>query len=60
MKDDSGIAIIRIGCMFPQAGDTESYWTNVVDGVDAITEVPDTHWQPSEYFDADPNVLGLT
>src|SRR6266849_10350616 len=48
------IAIIGMGCMFPKAGDLQGYWTNILGRVDAITDVPATHWRPEEYFDKDP------
>ena len=48
------IAIIGIGCLFPRADSVESYWANLQNGVDAITDVPPTHWRPEDYFDKDP------
>jgi acyl transferase domain-containing protein/NAD(P)-dependent dehydrogenase (short-subunit alcohol dehydrogenase family) len=48
------VAIIGIGCLFPKADNVESYWANLQDGVDAIGEVPATHWRPEDYFDKDP------
>ena len=48
------VAIIGIGCLFPGADNIESYWANLQDGVDAITDVPATHWRPEDYFDKDP------
>jgi acyl transferase domain-containing protein/NAD(P)-dependent dehydrogenase (short-subunit alcohol dehydrogenase family) len=48
------VAIIGIGCLFPKADNVESYWANLQDGVDAITDVPPSHWRPEDYFDADP------
>jgi acyl transferase domain-containing protein/NAD(P)-dependent dehydrogenase (short-subunit alcohol dehydrogenase family) len=48
------LAIVGIGSIFPQAGDTASFWTNIKTGVDAITEVPETHWRADDYYDADP------
>ncbi|QWV95388.1 SDR family NAD(P)-dependent oxidoreductase [Geomonas oryzisoli] len=47
------LAIIGIGCLFPQAADKNAYWANIVDGVDAITEVPSTHWPVDAYYDED-------
>ncbi|WP_136525292.1 type I polyketide synthase [Geomonas ferrireducens] len=47
------LAIIGIGCLFPKAGDKDAYWANITDGVDAITEVPPTHWPVDAYFDED-------
>jgi acyl transferase domain-containing protein/NAD(P)-dependent dehydrogenase (short-subunit alcohol dehydrogenase family)/acyl carrier protein len=48
------IAIIGMGCMFPKARNLQGYWTNILNRVDAITEVPATHWRPEDYFDKDP------
>src|SRR5437764_3353445 len=48
------VAIIGMGCMFPKARDLERYWSNILNRVDAITDVPPTHWKPEDYFDADP------
>ncbi|MFP6584295.1 MAG: SDR family NAD(P)-dependent oxidoreductase [Candidatus Hydrogenedentota bacterium] len=47
------LAIVGIGSMFPKAQDLEQYWSNIKEGVDAITEVPDSHWSPDDYYDAD-------
>jgi acyl transferase domain-containing protein len=43
-----------MGCLFPQAEGATAYWANIRKGVDAITDVPETHWNPDDYFDADP------
>jgi acyl transferase domain-containing protein len=43
-----------MGCLFPKAENPGAYWANIKNGVDAITEVPETHWRPADYFDADP------
>ncbi len=48
------IAIIGIGCLLPKADGVESFWSNIQDGVDAITDVPPSHWRPEDYFDKDP------
>ena len=48
------LAIIGISCMFPRAGDFRSFWANVRNRVDAVTEIPPTHWRPEDYLDADP------
>ncbi len=56
-KNDAGLsplAIIGIGSMFPDADNTQQFWTNIKTGVDSIREVPETHWRPEDYFDADP------
>jgi acyl transferase domain-containing protein/NAD(P)-dependent dehydrogenase (short-subunit alcohol dehydrogenase family) len=47
------LAIIGIGCLFPQSNDRSAYWANIMDGVDAITDVPATHWPVDDYYDQD-------
>ena len=48
------VAIIGLGCFFPRATGTHAYWHLLYHGKDAITDVPASHWSPSEYFDEDP------
>ncbi len=48
------IAVIGMACMFPKSPDLQAYWRLLKDGVDAITEVPASHWRPEDYFDSDP------
>jgi len=50
----SPVAIIGMGCLFPQADDLGGYWSNLRHCRDAITGVPETHWRPADYYDADP------
>lgn len=42
-------AIIGLACVFPGAPGLQRYWRNIVDGVDAISEVPATRWDASFY-----------
>lgn len=56
---DEPIAIVGMGCRFPDgANDLESYWQLLVNGVDAIHEVPENRWRKEDYFDADPEASG--
>ncbi|MFJ9742146.1 SDR family oxidoreductase [Streptomyces sp. NPDC101166] len=41
------IAVVGMACMFPQAPDLAAFWANVVDGHDAVTEVPPDRWDPA-------------
>ncbi|MDQ4075929.1 MAG: polyketide synthase, partial [Chloroflexota bacterium] len=52
------IAIIGIGCRFPQADNPEAFWKLLRNGVDAISEVPAERWDVDEFYDPDPTVLG--
>ena len=54
------VAIIGMGCMFPQAEDLARYWANIKKGIDAITEVPDSHWRVADYFNQDPKAPDQT
>jgi acyl transferase domain-containing protein/NAD(P)-dependent dehydrogenase (short-subunit alcohol dehydrogenase family) len=54
------LAIVGLSCLFPQAADLEEFWSNLRRGVDAITEIPATHWDPTAYFDADPKSPDMT
>ena len=54
------IAIVGIGCLFPKAANVKEFWANIREGVDAISEVPDSHWKPEDYFDADPGAADMT
>jgi acyl transferase domain-containing protein/acyl carrier protein/NAD(P)-dependent dehydrogenase (short-subunit alcohol dehydrogenase family) len=50
------VAIIGLGSMYPQADNTGKFWTNIKNRVDAITEVPDSHWRAEDYYNQDPKV----
>jgi len=56
----SPIAIIGIGCLFPQSRNLQEFWTLVKEGRDAITDVPETHWKLADYFDNDPKTRDKT
>lgn len=38
------IAVVGLGCVFPQAPDVDAFWRNLVEGRDAIREVPAGRW----------------
>ncbi|MGK0297236.1 MAG: acyl transferase domain-containing protein [Gammaproteobacteria bacterium] len=54
------LAIVGIGCLFPKANNPEEYWKNIREGVDAITEVPESHWKPEDYYNKDKNAADMT
>ncbi len=54
------VAIIGMGCLFPRADGLARYWANIRTGVDAITDVPETHWSVDDYFDGDPKAPDRT
>lgn len=46
------IAIVGMAALMPGAPDIDAYWRNLVDGVDAITDVPPHRWD-DEFYDPD-------
>ncbi len=55
MKEDScPVAIIGMSCFFPKSSGLKAYWRLLFQGLDAISEVPATHWSKQDYFDPDP------
>lgn len=47
------VAIISMGGLFPRASGLKSYWRLLYHGLDAITDVPPTHWSVDDYFNED-------
>src|SRR3954469_20773610 len=61
MRDDAPpLAIVGLGCLFPKADGPGAFWANVKNRVDCIGDVPPTHWNPDDYFDADPKSPDMT
>src|SRR3954449_11559690 len=60
MEKSAPLAIVGIGCLFPKADGPGAYWANVKNKVDGIGPVPPTHWNPDDYFDADPKRADFT
>jgi acyl transferase domain-containing protein/NAD(P)-dependent dehydrogenase (short-subunit alcohol dehydrogenase family) len=48
------LAIVGIGCLFPGAPGFGPYWSQILRGADAISDVPATHWRPEDYYHPDP------
>jgi len=47
------VAIVGMAGFFPGAEDLDAFWSHVVLGHDAITEVPAERWSTSVYYDGD-------
>ncbi len=53
------IAVIGMACRFPGgANHPDAYWRLLLDGVDAISEVPPSRWDIDRYYAPDPNASG--
>ncbi|MHA3774749.1 SDR family NAD(P)-dependent oxidoreductase [Verrucomicrobiota bacterium sgz303538] len=53
------IAIIGIGCRFPGGvNDTEAFWKLLVEGREAVSEVPADRWNVERFYDAESGLIG--
>ncbi|RLK61350.1 type I polyketide synthase [Actinokineospora cianjurensis] len=52
------VAVVGIGCRFPGADGPDEFWRLLVEGRDAITEVPPDRWDVDAYHDPDPDRPG--
>ncbi|MGH9700880.1 MAG: type I polyketide synthase, partial [Candidatus Acidiferrales bacterium] len=52
------IAIVGMGCRFPQASNPAEFWRLLREGRDAVTEVPSKRWKLDDYFNPDPDAPG--
>jgi acyl transferase domain-containing protein len=53
------IAIIGVGCRFPGGvNDPESFWKLLVDGREAVSEVPADRWNVKRFYDAESGIPG--
>ncbi|MCI0704499.1 MAG: acyltransferase domain-containing protein [Planctomycetia bacterium] len=48
------VAIIGLSCFYPKAGSLWTYWENILGKVNAVTEIPFSHWDWRLYYDPDP------
>ncbi|MGH9223005.1 MAG: type I polyketide synthase, partial [Acidimicrobiales bacterium] len=46
-----GVAIVGMACLFPGAPDLDAYWRNILNKVDAVSDVPPEAWDTGVYFD---------
>jgi acyl transferase domain-containing protein/phosphopantetheinyl transferase len=49
MAEPVEVAIVGMAAVFPGAPNLATYWSNILTGVDAITDVPAGRWDPSYY-----------
>ncbi|MGS0675061.1 eicosapentaenoate synthase subunit PfaA [Shewanella sp. 125m-1] len=49
---DMPIAIVGMASIFANSRYLNKFWDLISEKIDAITELPSTHWQPEEYYDA--------
>ncbi len=52
-KKNNDYAVIGIGCRFPGAYDVNAYWKLLINGVDAISIVPESRFSIENYYHPD-------
>ncbi|CAM3145501.1 SDR family NAD(P)-dependent oxidoreductase [Janthinobacterium lividum] len=57
-EEEPDIAIIGISGRFPGAPDLETFWENLRNGCDSVTEIPADRWNHADYFDKRKNIPG--
>ena len=49
--ETESIAIVGMGCCFPGgANDPDAFWSQLIKGVDTVTEVPEERWSLDSYY----------
>ena len=54
------IAIVGMAAMFPKSPDLKGFWHLIRAGISGISEIPESHWRPEDYFDGDPKAPDKT
>lgn len=47
------VAIVGMGCILPKAPDLRAFWSNILNKVDAVTEIPKQRFNIDLYYDPD-------
>src|SRR5262245_2805483 len=56
---ENRIAIIGIGCRFPgRINHPDALWKLLVEGREAVSDVPPDRWNVERFYDAEPGILG--
>ncbi|MCL1143290.1 type I polyketide synthase, partial [Shewanella gaetbuli] len=50
---DMPVAIVGMASIFANSRYLNKFWDLISEKIDAITEVPETHWKVEDYYDAD-------
>ena len=48
------IAVVGIGCVFPDAMDFTEYWRNIIEGKNSVHDLSGEFWEAADFYDADP------
>ncbi|MCP3805304.1 SDR family NAD(P)-dependent oxidoreductase [Allokutzneria sp. A3M-2-11 16] len=57
--ENDPVCVVGMGCRFPGGSNSpESFWRNLLDGRDAVSEVPADRWDADAHYSADPGAPG--
>ena len=54
------IAVVGVSALFPGSSNGAGFWSDILAAKDLITDVPETHWLPEDYYDPDPTAPDKT
>ncbi|MEL7148480.1 MAG: beta-ketoacyl synthase N-terminal-like domain-containing protein, partial [Bacteroidota bacterium] len=54
------IAIVGVSGSYPQARDLKTFWEVLKTGKNCVTEIPESRWDHSQFYDPDRNKWGKT
>lgn len=55
-SNDDAIAIVGMGAFVPGAQDVAGFWSNVLEGIDAIGDLPRSRWDVDAMVGSDPHL----
>ena len=47
------IAVVGMGCIFPEANNTEEYWNNILSGDEFVKDMPEHLWPMKQFWSAE-------
>ncbi|WP_331719324.1 beta-ketoacyl synthase N-terminal-like domain-containing protein [Streptomyces sp. NBC_00158] len=59
-NEETTVAVVGMGCRFPQANSIGQFWDNLVAGTDSVTPVPADRFDIDAYYAPEPGVPGKT
>ena len=57
---ERAVAVVGVGAILPDAPDAKTFWRNVLEGKNSITDVTPDRWSAADYWDPDPKAPGKT
>ena len=60
LDQDSGIAIVGMGCRFPKASGIDEFWETLLTNTDAVVPVPEDRFDVAAYYSPEPGTPGRT